>query len=419
MRDNFPKSTIAKLAKRVAFRCSNPECHRPTSGPQVDSHGTINIGVASHISAASPGGPRYDEALTAQQRASQENGIWLCQTCAKVVDSDLSRFTKELLKSWKRQAELRAEEDIGAVKSAEPIAVLERVLAGHTNYVWDVVVTPDGRRVLSASNDATIRMWDIFSGSNLATFKGHTAFVCSVCVSRDGNLVAAGAADGAIKVWNLHSGHLVHELHHGALDAKVAFGPTVAELLSGGADGHLRQWSLQSRTVLSEIEAHSAPVLKVLCLDDGERALSVSGDRTAKLWNLKLLTCIHFYDEHRGEVNSVAVTEDQRLMVSVSEDRTIKVWNLASGECLATMYGHDEVVWRVAISPDGRLVASGSADNTVRVWDIETYRCVQELPHPDCVAAVTFSPKGDRLVVGCDDHKVYVYGLRMGVVQAL
>ncbi|MCS6304229.1 MAG: hypothetical protein H8K07_11265 [Nitrospira sp.] len=108
MRDDFSAATRELLAKRVGFVCSNPECRQPTSGPQADPAGTVNIGVAAHISAASPGGPRYKADLSPKQRADSCNGIWLCQTCAKLIDSDDHRFSRPALEGWKRAAERAA-----------------------------------------------------------------------------------------------------------------------------------------------------------------------------------------------------------------------------------------------------------------------------------------------------------------------
>src|SRR5688500_8348348 len=105
MRDDFPRPTIEILAKRVGQRCSSPSCRMPTSGPHTDPSKSIVVGVAAHITAAAVGGPRYDPDLSPEQRRSIDNGIWLCQTCSKLVDSDQARFPVVLLRSWKRQAE--------------------------------------------------------------------------------------------------------------------------------------------------------------------------------------------------------------------------------------------------------------------------------------------------------------------------
>jgi len=108
MRDDFATPVKETLAKRVAFRCSNPGCRQPTSGPQEEETKAINVGVAAHITAASADGPRYDPQITSDERKSVPNGIWLCQTCAKLIDSDEQRYTVDILRRWKNVSETAA-----------------------------------------------------------------------------------------------------------------------------------------------------------------------------------------------------------------------------------------------------------------------------------------------------------------------
>lgn len=105
-RDDFSESTKELLAKRAGFRCSNPNCGRPTFGSNVDPNKATNIGVAAHICAAAPLGPRYDSEMTSKERKSPSNGIWLCQSCSKLIDSDPLRYTRETLYAWKKIAEI-------------------------------------------------------------------------------------------------------------------------------------------------------------------------------------------------------------------------------------------------------------------------------------------------------------------------
>jgi hypothetical protein len=108
MRDDFTRATKEKLAHRAGYRCSNPDCGIPTRGAASDDEGTISIGVAAHITAASSEGPRYDPSLTSDERKAPSNGIWLCQNHGKLVDSDESQFSVQDLLSWKRLAERRS-----------------------------------------------------------------------------------------------------------------------------------------------------------------------------------------------------------------------------------------------------------------------------------------------------------------------
>lgn len=117
MRDDFAEEVKRTLAARVGNRCSNPNCLALTSGPQDDTAKALNVGVAAHITAAAQGGPRYDPRLSSEGRCHADNGIWLCQTCAKLVDNDTSQFPSDLLRAWKTIAEQEARYTIGKTAS--------------------------------------------------------------------------------------------------------------------------------------------------------------------------------------------------------------------------------------------------------------------------------------------------------------
>lgn len=104
-RDDFTPTTRDTLRKRAGDKCSNPSCLAPTSGPSSDPYGKLNGGWASHICAAAPGGKRYDQRMTPEQRSDINNGIWLCQGCAIKIDQDEYLYTVELLHEWKSHSE--------------------------------------------------------------------------------------------------------------------------------------------------------------------------------------------------------------------------------------------------------------------------------------------------------------------------
>jgi hypothetical protein len=118
MADDFSESLKKILASRVGNLCSNPECRASTSAPQANPAKALNIGVAAHITAASPGGPRYDPELLPKERSGPSNGLWLCQNCAKLIDNDPTRFPTALLKSWKEAAEIDAHNRLGNARIA-------------------------------------------------------------------------------------------------------------------------------------------------------------------------------------------------------------------------------------------------------------------------------------------------------------
>ena len=103
-RDNFTPKTKLQIAKRAGWLCSDPDCRRPTVGATSDGNGEIMLGEASHICAAAPGGPRYDDGMSETERRSATNGIWMCKLHGTSVDSDDPKFTVDLLINWKKKA---------------------------------------------------------------------------------------------------------------------------------------------------------------------------------------------------------------------------------------------------------------------------------------------------------------------------
>ena len=121
-RDDFSEKVKKAMAYRVGCRCSNPKCRKITYGPKESVEGYINIGVAAHICAAAPGGKRYDPHMSKEARSSIENGIWLCQSCSKLIDSDDEKYTVEILHKWKKDAETITHEELTQEKDKCPFA---------------------------------------------------------------------------------------------------------------------------------------------------------------------------------------------------------------------------------------------------------------------------------------------------------
>lgn len=111
-RDNFTQKTKLELAGRAGNHCSNPSCRRITSGPSSTTNGTISLGVAAHITAASPGGARYNHNLSSEQRRGLDNGIWLCVECSALIDKVDSDYSVEQIQEWKRRSEISARSGI-------------------------------------------------------------------------------------------------------------------------------------------------------------------------------------------------------------------------------------------------------------------------------------------------------------------
>lgn len=171
VRDNFSRATITEIAKGVAYRCSNPECRRATVGANAAQTGTLIIGVAAHICGASPGGPRHDPRQTPEERRSKENGIWLCQSCGRLVDVDPGKFTVEQLQKWKHAAQASAFRDLVAPagRDHEEAVRLEAAIVADDARVGDEEFEElfNKARASAAADIATYKRGSAGSGSSV------------------------------------------------------------------------------------------------------------------------------------------------------------------------------------------------------------------------------------------------------------
>jgi hypothetical protein len=127
-RDDFTSKDKEILAKAVNYRCSNPDCQVLTTTAKSNDHNNItNIGQAAHITAASKGGPRYDESLSPKDRASISNGIWLCSNCASLIDREPDKYTAKLLKEWKEKSCEDTRSNLGKKQNPENQNKLEKI----------------------------------------------------------------------------------------------------------------------------------------------------------------------------------------------------------------------------------------------------------------------------------------------------
>jgi WD40 repeat protein len=266
---------------------------------------------------------------------------------------------------------------------------LLRTLEGHAGSILAVAVTPDGEKIVSASVDNTLKLWDLHTGEELRTLEGHTDLVTAVVVAAEGRHAVSGSYDGTLKVWDLETGEMLHSLdsHEDAVDV-VLVTSNGYRVVSGSWDNTLRVWDIESGKELYTLEGHTDSVHAAAVTTDGKRA--VSGSAELKIWDLE--TGKSLYTIEGGWLEPfevVAVTLDGKHIVS-GYDESLKIWDLESGEELRTLEGHEAELTALALLPDGRRVVSASLDKTLKIWDLGTGNLLRSLENqasgPDFVA---------------------------------
>lgn len=277
---------------------------------------------------------------------------------------------------------------------------------GHTKSINACCFHPNGRFILSASKDCTLKLWDL-EGNCLKTLKEHTSPVLACTFSRDGRffLSASGGGDyhrttprdNTIKLWDIYGNCLKIFIGHAEDVNSCVFSPDGQTILSASSDATLKLWNLEGQC-LRTFKGHSGSVTACAFNPDGQLILSASY-RTLKLWDIKGFC--KTLEGHTGSIRACTFSPDGKLILSASEDYTLKLWDI-DGKCLITFDGyfhrHSGGVRSCTFSLDGQYILSASGDRTIKLWDLKG-NCLKTLKeHTEPLNACTFSPNGQLIL---------------------
>jgi WD40 repeat protein len=207
---------------------------------------------------------------------------------------------------------------------------LLHIFQAHETRVLSIAFFPDGTQIAtSSSNNVLIRVWDVVSGSEaIAPLAGHTDTVLCLVVSPDSLHIASGSADCTVRLWDATTGAGVSPplRGHSAQVTSVAFSPDGTRIASGSDDRTIRVWDAASGCTVFAMCGHMGYVLSVVFAPDGRQIISSSTDGSIRVWDA--LSGSVMQELRSSQPGRIAVSPDGKMIACGSHGGTIRIWQL-------------------------------------------------------------------------------------------
>ncbi|KAJ3114257.1 Platelet-activating factor acetylhydrolase IB subunit alpha [Phlyctochytrium bullatum] len=305
-------------------------------------------------------------------------------------------------------------------------------LSGHRSPVTKVAFHPVFSLIASASEDATIKIWDYESGEFERTLKGHTKPVQDLAFDAKGNFLVSCSADLSIKLWDLSADYkCIRTLWgHDHSVSSVNFLPNGDFIASASRDKSIKIWEVATGYCVKTLLGHLDWVRAVIPSDDGKLLASCSNDQAIRLWDAvsgdskgelrgheHVVECLAFapvssVQNIRESIGLNGKSKDATglYLASGSRDKTIRIWDTSTLQCVVTLAGHDNWVRGLAFHPSGKVLLSVSDDKTLKIWDLKVGRCMKSIDaHSHFVTSVGFNKSTPLVATGSVDNLVKIW----------
>jgi WD40 repeat protein len=272
---------------------------------------------------------------------------------------------------------------------------------GHEERVGVVAVFPDKQRMVTASHDRTLRIWDLKKGIMLKKIEGHGGCVSAMAVSRDGQLIASGDLIGVVTIWHGETGerltgnieNYVRYTDYNRI-LSLDFSPDGKVLATGSTDKSLKLWCTETWKLLGNSIHFDDHVSHVRYSPSGE-LLAIAAAKV-EIYSSSTRKCIAKLEAY---ATYIAWTPDGTRLISASLNGNILEWDTLTWQQISNpwMTGHTDYIRALAIDPNSTLIASGASDH-IRLWQLSDRKNVAIFQQSS--ASLTFSLDGKHILSG-------------------
>jgi WD40 repeat protein len=283
----------------------------------------------------------------------------------------------------------------------------ERALVGHAGPILSVTVTPDGQRAISGSADRTLKIWNLSTGQEERTLSGHMGDIVDVSVTADGTRIISASADHTLKVWDLSNGNDEMTLvGHTDVPVSISVMPDGRHVVSGSRDS-LRLWDLAAGIEKGRI-GNGVDARTVVAASDGESLFLVNDKSELRVFNLTIGVEDKESTWPSPAVDFVAISSDGRWAV-VHNDNHLDVWEVATGNKQCMLEGTEGEPRHGCFGSADRLRFM-SCGHPLRVWNLMTGKLTERFEgRGDWQTSAAYG--GDRLVTGSTQGTLTVWDL--------